>query len=211
MYRTDELSRKNNIFESWNLLSFEVFCDSMLIDQLNLSDDKMTYLKNLFNKSQSLKTKGQAFDCIDMLVTERNFETFKSSLNTQVKMNDMIADSLKKLYFKTDMFALKGNITEAKKSWQLLMVIVKKYNPSIISLPLNEFDGGIPKFPSFIIIDFSEFARLNELKKSFTKIEIKFLDALYDEARLYYEIGHYDKGDEIWHEINDILNQRKRK
>lgn len=200
------------LFKRLNHMTYDIFYELMSLEELNLNDSNKAKIKALYIRSEKSDTKSDAFDCIDALITEKNYEDFKKTLSLDdIKMNDMMKDNIKKLYCQTDALALQGSIKEAKKSWQLLMIVIKKYKPSFISLPLNEFDGGIPQFPVFIINDFTWLVDQYFLKKDFTKVELKFIDALYDEARLYYEIGHFDKGDDVWKEIQDIINQRRRK
>ncbi|MBI9011304.1 MAG: hypothetical protein JEZ08_03675 [Clostridiales bacterium] len=210
--------KKNNHNQNATI-DFKRFSEIMHINELDLSIEDKEEIHQLFEIIKSYELSGRMDEVarvwekiltlIDLKTTEKNYKQFKDNIGlSQYDMSDHVKQTIKALYIKTDSYSLSGRVGEAKRSWRLLMDLLEQFIPQFTPLPLNLFDGAIPPFPKFIQSGFEQYKTDKSLEVYFSSIEINFIGTLYEESKMYYEIGQQDRGDEVWLEMEEIINDR---
>jgi len=210
--------KKNNLKQK-AMIDFKRFSEIMHLYKLELEIDDQEEIQHLFvtlkdyDSSDCMDEATQILEkivtMIDEKTTEKNYKVFKENTGlNQYDICDHVKEKIRELYIRTDSYALRGRVTEAKRTWQLLMVILEQFIPHFVPLPLKSFDGAIPPFPKFIQTRFEKYKGEKALEENFSSIEIDFIGSLYEESKMYYEIGQLDLGDEVWLEIEEIINDR---
>jgi len=211
-YKKDNLKQKV-------MIDFKRFSEIMHLYKVELPIDDQEEIHQLlvtlkdYESSDSMDEATPIFEkiltLIDEKTIEKNYEVFKENIGlNQYDICDHVKEKIRELYIRTDSYALRGRVAEAKRTWQLLMVILEQFVPHFVPLPLKSFDGALPPFPKFIQTGFEQYKGEKALEVYFSSVEIDFIGALYEESKMYYEIGQLDLGDEVWLEMEEIINDR---
>jgi len=217
LFFTSKYEKKNHKQQA--VIDFKRFSEIMHLNQLELPIDDQEEIHQLFVTIKEHESSGRMDEAthiwekiltlIDEKTTEKNYESFKENIGlNQYDICDHVKENIRELYIRTDSYALSGRVAEAKRTWQLLMAVLEQFVPHFVPLPLKSFDGAIPPFPKFIQSGFEQFKSEKALEEFFSSIEIDFIGSLYEESKMYYEIGQLDLGDEVWLEMEEIINDR---
>lgn len=210
---------KKNNHKQQAVIDFKRFSEIMHLNQLELPINDQEDIRQLFVTIKDYESSGRMDEAthiwekiltlIDEKTTEKNYESFKENIGlNQYDICDHVKEKIRELYIRTDSYALSGRVAEAKRTWRLLMVILEQFLPNFVPLPLKSFDGAIPPFSKFIQTGFEQYKGEKRLVEYFSSTEIDFIGALYEESKMYYEIGQLDLGDEVWLEMEEIIHDR---